>query len=647
MAKNINLSDINNIVDFLKDDEDVIKKESENIFSSVNSKISNFLDFSKGENDMKIWVENNRIIYGRKFSYSDSKISLMLGEKDRQILKLNENEQLIEAPRPYLVQYQNDKARDKSCIKCRQSEMTENEINENIYLSVSKPYTNVRHIFPTAGMAQKISKEKITPAIEKSPKICEYLSKPYNLLSKNFINGSFYTVDSSWTDYQGRGPSSDKLTFDEYESQNPQIEDIFSESTSHSSLGKKVRISTPKFPNSGIDEMYNKGCGYEWFITCPKCKEEQTLEFPDNLINFFDIGAIDLTSEKYIKKLNKVYIGCKFCGTYIDRTSKFYLDNVRWMPLRKHLILDRASYRITYMMLPWKTGKEILYKYHTFKFIHQFWNEIMGFAFLDKDAQVTREIFEQCQDRSFINTYQKLGNVRNVSVGIDWGTVSWLVIRANGFLPDKRKPKIIYVEKIDEESLKKNGYTAAQQTDHVKRVCDIIKFFGANIIINDANGIGVDRNAHLVRKFPTRAYGAFYDTDERKKQKAKKNLIKPLWNEGRKTVTVSRVGEFKRLLQEYEEEMTSIPRLDPEIEEFVQHHANLVIEKYEDENTMAIYEVIGKTGPDHFAHSDLYSKIGFEKLVNNESNIVAGVIDQSNNISQDILAQIRKTEQGY
>ena len=276
----------------------------------------------------------------------------MLGDEDKKNLKLDANGRfLLKAPRPYLVQYLNDNTKDKTCIKCRQSEFTENETNENIYLCASRPYTNVRHIFPTSGMAQKISKEKISPAIELSPKLADLIKRPYNLLTKAFINGSFYTIDSSWTDYQGRGPSSDKLVFDEYESQNPKIEDVFSESTSHSELGRKTRISTPRFPNSGIDYMYNKGCGFVWFISCEKCKKEQVFSFPDNIINFFDAGFLDTSSEEYMGKLNKVYIGCKYCGAYIDRTSQYYITTSRWVSERPHLIGERSSYRVTYMML--------------------------------------------------------------------------------------------------------------------------------------------------------------------------------------------------------------------------------------------------------------------------------------------------------
>jgi hypothetical protein len=634
------------VIDLLFDDTDVFKVESKKIFEDFSGGINNYINFSRGLSDIQKWVEDNRVIYGKRFSYESADIELMLSTKDKENLKLNSQGFLETAPRPYLKQYLNDKGRDKSVIKCRQSEFTENEINENIFLCISRPYTNVRHIFPTTGMAQRISKEKISPALEKSSSIAGLLKKPYNLTSKGFLNGSFYTVDSSWTDYQGRGPSSDKLTFDEYESQNPHIEDIFSESTSHSSLGKKVRISTPKFPNSGIDEMFNRGSQYEWHITCPKCKKEQILTFPDNIINFFEIGAENITSESYQKKLDKVYIGCRFCGTYIDKTSKHYVSNSRWIPRAYNLILTRVSYRVTYMMLAWKTGKEILYKYHTFKFLHQFWNEIMGYAYVDLEAKITRSVFEECQTHAFVNSYHSVSDARNVSVGVDWGNISWVVVRANGFNPYPKKPRIIYVERIDAESLKKRGYTGIQ-TDHAKRVAEIFIFFRGKILVNDANGIGVDRNSYLIRKFPTRAYGCFYDTQDNQKQRLRRELLTPKWNEKARTVTVSRVASLKEMIREYEEKQITIPKIDPDVSEFIDHHANLAVEKYEDEKTSQIYEVVGHIGPDHYSHADNYAKIGFERMVNIDKTTTPGVISSAENMEEIVEVFKRNTEEFY
>jgi hypothetical protein len=615
------------------------KEEAAKIFEDMSDQLSFYLNFTDGITDVQKWIEENRIIYGRKFSYEDAQIDMMIGEKDKKLEK---------APRPYLKQYINDNVKDKSCIKARQSEFTESEVNENIYLCASRPFTNVRHIFPTSGMAQRMSREKISPAIEKSPKIVDQVIKPFNLTSKGFKNGSFYTVDSSWTDYQGRGPSSDKLTFDEYESQNPQIEEIFSESTSHSEIGRKVRISTPKFPGSGIDAMFLRGCQFEWYITCPKCKKEQIMTFPDNIMNYYDINTPeDIGTETYNKKLNKVYIGCKHCGTYIDKVSKHYLTNSRWIAKKDSLIPVRTSYRVTYFMLPWKTGKEILFKYHTFRFVNQFYNEVLGMGYITKEAEISREIFEQCIDLSFSNIYQKIGNLRNVSVGVDWGLVSWVVVRASSFL-DKKKSKIIYIEKIDNLSLKKYGYFGRQE-DHAKRVADIVEFFNARMCVNDANGIGVDRNSYLIRRFPHKAYGCFYDTQDNQRQKRNLKLIIPKWNESSRTVTISRLGSFKELLQDYGEGRVEIPKIDPIVEEFIKHHTNLVIEKFEDEKTGGIYEVVGKTGQDHLAHSDIYSKIGFDRLINTVSDSVVGIIDtpkNSINSTDDLLEELYNNEHG-
>jgi len=578
--------------------------------------LEEYCRFSSGKNDLQEWIENNRMIYGKRFSYSSCATRMQLGKKDKE---------LQEAPRPYLKQYINDATLDKSVIKCRQSEFTENEVNENIWMAATIPHIKIRHIFPTAGMGQQMAKEKISPAQMNSPNVKRLIQKPFNLTSKNYVNGSFYTIDSSWTDHGGRGPSGDKITFDEYETQNPQIEEIYSESLSHSQIGKKVRISTPLLPNSGIDLKYNQGCMYEWWIICPKCKKKQVLTFPDNLINFFEAGEEEISTERYLKQIVKAYIGCKYCGTYIDRTSKHYLNTSRWVPKRKHLVGIKASYRVTYMMLPWKTGMEILAKYHSFKFKHQFWNEIMGYAFVDPTAIINRGLFERNIDPTFKNTFRKIGFAKNISVGVDWGLVSWVVVRANGFEPKKKYSRVIYVERIDSKSLKDRGYSGGQ-LDHAKRVADISLYFRAKVIINDANGIGVDRNAFLVKKFPTRAWGCFYDTDEIQKQKKREKLLTPRFSVGSRTVTCSRVGTFKLLMHEYEEDRSAIPCLDPVVEEFIQQHANIVIQFMADSRTGQVYEIVGATGPDHFAHADNYAKIGFDYLVNTESGSNVGVI---------------------
>jgi hypothetical protein len=611
------------------DYERAIGTEIGRIFDDLHDGLHQYIEFTRGKGSLQEWIETNRRIAGKPFSYSSATATMLLGDRDTK---------LETAPRPYLTQYINDTTPDKTVIKCRQSEFTESEVNENIWLAAVRPFTNISHIFPTMGMANKMAREKISPAMMMSPRIADLIKKPYNITSASFANGSFYTTDSSWTDYQGRGPSRDKITFDEYESQNPQIEEIYGESTSHSELARKTRISTPRFPNTGIDGRYLKGCQYEWHVTCVRCHKEQKLEFPENIINFFDAKNAELNDDGYMERLKKVYIGCRFCGCYIDRASPFYVETSRWVANKPNLGPLRASYRVTYMMLPWKTGAELTYKYHSFRFLHQFWNEIMGFAFVSPESEIHRDLFEACADNGTLNQYQRMGMARNVSIGVDWGDPSWVVVRANGFPPNPSQPRVIYVEKIDRESLIAHGLQPIA-TEHVKRVDAIMSFFQGKILINDANGLGVDRNAYLIRRYPTRAWGCFYDTDENSKQRRKEKLLTPQWGENNRRVTVSRLATMKMLVQEYEERRVSIPRQDPVVNTFIDHHANLVFETYEDEKTGSPYEVVGSKGPDHFAHADNYARIGFDRLQPSygRKGMVPGVIDERQAAEQQLL----------
>lgn len=502
------------------------------------------------------------------------------------------------------------------------SEFTENEFNLNLELTLRRPYTNVLHIFPTRKLAENIGKTKILAAVQSSPSIYEKVIKPLGSTLYRWINGSIYAVDGAGGSIGGRGGSYDKLTYDEYEKLTPTVEGVFNELISHSALKKITRISTPLFPGGGIDAKYNEGCQFNWWIICPECGHAQKMSFPTSIVNFFELEYMQMDSIEYLEKLDNVYLGCKLCKTYIDRTSRHYLVTSKWIANKPHLVGIKSSYRVTSFMLPWKTAKEILYKYHSSMFVHQFYNEVLGLAYRSEDATIDEAVFRQCEKHSLKNSSLPMQNLKRVSIGVDWGVVSWVVIRACGIPPETKKTHIVYVERIDKQSLIAHGYKG-EQTDHVKRVEELAILFKAQIIINDANGIGVDRNSYLINKYPGKAFGCFYDTAEIVRQKMKSKVIEPLWTKDK--VTVSRVGSFKLLLQEY---MTRdengkpyvyFPRIDNNVEEFVRHHLNIGIERMFDEKTGAVYEVVGSSGDDHLIHADNYSKIGFD-YINRTSN---------------------------
>ena len=80
------------------------------------------------------WVTENIYVFGEPWDWEYSKMPINPGKFDRKNIKLikkNDKYYLPKAPRLYLRQYVNERAPIKSCIKCRQSEFTQNEININ------------------------------------------------------------------------------------------------------------------------------------------------------------------------------------------------------------------------------------------------------------------------------------------------------------------------------------------------------------------------------------------------------------------------------------------------------------------------------------------------------------------------------------
>lgn len=575
------------------------------------------IEFRYEKGDAWEWIEKNRVILGEAWSWEHAKISVDLSEIDKQHLDFYVENGLFylkRAPRPYFRQYLNDPARVKVAMKCRQSEFSETEINYALFKCITKDYYNVRHLFPTAGVANQIAKEKITVAIDTSPNIKRMLDKPYNLTEKKFTSTSFYTVDGAYNEHGGRGPSAEHLVFDEFNTHNPKIKDVYSESTSHAKYGGlKIYISTPTLPNMGIHSEYLLGSQFNWYCTCQTCGREQTLLFPDNIINFVERGKFANQDEED-RALEQTYIGCRYCGAYMDKTSAVYEETSRWIakfPMRK----DIASYLITGMMLAWKTGKEINRKYLRMRFVHQFYNEVVGIQYAGDSTRVSKEEIRACQDMAFRNIMRRSDDMKHLSIGIDWGeSESWLVAVGDGVGMDEDMPRVMFVMRIANDTLVKHGFKASAD-QHVELAKKVIDVFDADIIVNDANGIGIRDNAKLRDTYGDRCWGAFYDVNASKAEKVSKTSVGITWQENRGVVTIPRTVELMETMETFRNKRFAIPVEETRATQyFVEHIHALASTYYMDEDNGKVYHVVQHIGPDHFAHAFTYARIGYEKI---------------------------------
>lgn len=600
-------------VDYLSSFRDIIHSVATDLESEIKFK------YEKG--DVWQWIEENRVILGDPWSWEHAKIAVELSAVDKEHLEYyveNGLYYLKRAPRPYFRQYLNDEARQKTAMKCRQSEFSETEINYALYKCITKDYYNVRHLFPTASVANQVAKEKITVAIDTSPNVRRMLDRPYNLTEKKFTTFSFYTVDGAYNEHGGRGPSAEHIVFDEYNTHNPKIKEVYAASTEHARYGGlKIFISTPTLPNMGIHQEFLNGSQNYWHCTCEKCGREQTLMFPDNIINFVEKNKYANPDEED-RALDQTYIGCRYCGAYINKTSAAYEQTSRWVakfPMRK----DMASYLITGLMLAWKTGKEINRKYLRMRFVHQFYNEVMGLEYAGDSVRVSKEEVRACQDFSMRNIMRRTDEMRNVSVGIDWGeTESWFVAVGDGVGEEEDEPRVLFALRIANDTLEKHGIGSGADK-HVDLAKKVIEIFDADIIVNDANGIGIRDNAKLRDEFGDRCWGAFYDVNDAKAEKVSKASVEVVWNENRGTVTIPRTVELMGTMDVFKDGKYKIPQEETRaMQYFVEHIHALTSTYYMDEETGRVYHKVQHIGPDHFAHAFTYARLGYEKIrINN------------------------------
>lgn len=528
--------------------------------------------------------------------------------------------------RPYMPQFLNDDAKDKSVIKCRQSEFTVTTINDNLYYIIVHG-CHISHVFPSAKVANSVSIEKISTAIKNSPEISEWLIRDA-VHRYMFSNDGIYYIGGVLDKAAGRAPSRDRIVFDEYDSIPESIVPALLGSLKHSKWQMELYIGTGTVPGYGIDKKVKDGCEWEWEFTCPSCGVSQKFEFPDNIINFFDVTELDRDDPEYKKRIDEVYIGCKICKSYIDRNSEQYVANSRWATEKVSIKDERSSYYVVAPMLAWKTGKGLIQVYHTYEsqgYISQFWNEEWGSAHIVGGFQLTDQEINSIQ-MQYHEMKMRSHLIENVSIGIDWGQrESWVVVSAHisGY-DDKRSIIGLYV--IDHKLLSEMGLKNDPH-NHVEAASSIIEKYRPDIVIDDANGIGIYPHSILKLRFPGIVWGSFFDTAEINREHEQSKMLEPVWSESQGKVTLPKVKTIKDIMGEIRKEKLTLPIMDdPEIiKKFAFHHKNLIIQGRLNIEKNIEYQTAVKSGPDHFFDANMYSKIGFDKITGNNIVDCAGV----------------------
>jgi len=530
------------------------------------------------------WAVANRVLRGRPFSYS------ALGR------------------RPYIREYIFDRSPNKDTIKSRQMEVSETEENDNLFLCDAVPYAVVMHVFPTDKLANRFGRERLSLAIKDSPTLSQRVRDTRaaggadNVTMKQ-IGNSFYTLVSSWCDFAGRSPSCDKITYDEYDAANPKSEQIFAESTSHSEIGHKHRISTPTFPNWGIHKRFLEGTQHTWLYRCPCGRDDQIL-WPDCIL---EVPKKKNPEELFARPGDRHYFGCPKCGKGIDRS--IHLDETggkfggHWVALNKSAPPRRSSWKLTQLMAPWIHADTLVDKRaNEVRYENQWRNEVLGEPYVSEDVTLTVEAVLACcrADFGWVDGSQGPWTHGEVAAGVDWGDVSWFVARCN--YDTTGKSRLLYIEMID----------STNPLDHPKRVAELLRLLNVSLLVCDS-GYGRDRNQLLFNWFPGKVFASFYAQAE-----GGSRIFRPAWQPAQRKVSLHRTATLKMVCHDFLMDQIDLPRNEGPrtdlLHTFARHHANLQLVKNYDPDKDTVEERMAASGPDHFAHANALAMVAEERI---------------------------------
>ncbi len=511
------------------------------------------------EMDNVAWIEHNRILKGKPFSFDG---------------------------RDYLLQPYRDEYQDLIFYKGRQVEMSEFTMNwmfRNLY---KYPYTAGLHTFPRDHQCIKFSKQRLDPSIKDSERLENwYRERESEMKMRKFVRViegerlqpyNFYILGGTWESRKdtvgdaARGLTIDFIAYDERQDHPDDVETVVGEAASHSEYKRTITLGTPKLPGTQFDRQWESSDKHLWNVTCEHCNWSD----PITMDNILDSGD------------DEFYYGCPRCKKPINRL------NGKWIATNPQRKPHYRGYHINQLMVAWLSAEEIMKKWNSPTYPkRRFYNEVLGLSYGGDDVPITLPMMYACAENNY-----KLGEVDgNLYVGVDWGNTSWAVIQGKTEMGHKLTEVIVVDDNDPREHPRKIALALKRYVPHVKRVVcdagpDITRYYSLR---DECKSLGVTRDV----------WACYYSSPPVKK------VIN--WNEEERNVTVGRTEFIDMIIDEISDQYFIIPGYDKELERvatLMDHHTNIAAEKTKGSNGME-YMIYFDTGPDHLLHAKLYSNV--------------------------------------
>lgn len=226
------------------------------------------------------------------------------------------------------------------------------------------------YTLPTADDRNVFVGGKVNRLISQNPTLQEW-TKDKDSVEQKQIGNNIVHFKGTWTEREAIMNPSDWNIHDEIDSSKQQIIEQMETRLQHSKLRWMHLFSHPSAPDYGVHKYWQLSDQKHWFITCPSCKDEHYLRWPES-----------------INQEKEVFV-CIKCGFELSDDAR---RRGKWV--KKFKDREWSGYWVSLLMCPWVSAKQILEYYRT-KSPDYFWNKVLGLPYVGAGNKLTWESFIQ------------------------------------------------------------------------------------------------------------------------------------------------------------------------------------------------------------------------------------------------------------
>jgi DNA-directed RNA polymerase subunit RPC12/RpoP len=487
--------------------------------------------------------------------------------------------------RKFLWDIYNDLSPFQAILKPPQVGMTVCNTLKSLYVA-KKLGRQIIYTLPTQGDVQDMVGGSFNRIIAQNPILMDWV-KDHDTVEQKSVGDSMIFYRGTFTSKQAMMIPSGLNIHDEVDASDPNvIVQYENRLQAQEDGGMRWYFSHPSLSGHGVDVYWQQSDKKEWYITCPACKTEQYMTWPDN---------VDMERQIYI---------CSECKKELPDSARI---NGEWQPTATG---EFSGYHITQLMLYNKSAKDIIRAFRDpLKDQQHFYNFVLGLPYIGSDDKIEPAVvLRNCVDE--VNS-QEDRTVIGVDTGHDY--ISYVLMNKQGvFFYDTER-----------------GITASKTPFDVLRAH--LRRFPKSIAVLDQGG-ELMNTRQLQAEFPGRVFLCYYNKD-------RKSIELVRWGDNEEYWKVS--VDRNRMLTLMVEQLRDIGRIRlngtrDEWAEFAEQFGYIYREKIanketKDKDDRSLYgaEYVWKrNGPDHYVHALLYALVGMQRYGGEAAKIVGeGVFD--------------------